>query len=351
MKWLITGGCGFIGISLIRNLLREEGHAIRVLDNLSVGRREDLGRITRFNEINPDSMENHLSPGNVELIVGDILDESQAIKASKDIDIIVHLAANTGVGPSVESPRQDMEANVIGTFNMLEAARQNNVQHFIFASSGAPVGECEPPIHEELAPHPVSPYGASKLAGEGYCSTYFHTFDLKTVILRFGNVYGPGSGHKNSVVAKFIKQALDGETSKIYGDGTQTRDFIYIDDLVDAIRKAANPEAFGRQRSSLAMPWGETFQIATNREHTVNEIAKILKNELALQYEIKMKIKYGEPRRGDVKRNFSDTSKAWNIMGWKADVNLMEGIQKTLKWFIEQRRPSSQSCPEKPYKP
>jgi len=336
MKWLVTGGCGFIGISLIRNLLREGGHTIRILDNLSVGSREDLSQAAHYKEINPDNCAKHISPNDVELIVGDILDESLAIKASKDIDVIVHLAANTGVGPSVESPRQDMEANVIGTFNMLEAARQDNIRHFIFASSGAPVGECAPPIHEELAPHPVSPYGASKLAGEGYCSTYFHTFDLKTVILRFGNVYGPGSGHKNSVIAKFIKQTLDGEASEIYGDGTQTRDFIYIDDLVDAIRKAADPETLKPHTSSLAKPWGETFQIATNKEHTVNEVAETLKNELALQHEIDMKIEYGEPRRGDVQRNYSDTSKAWNLLGWKAEIQLEEGIQKTLKWFIKQ---------------
>ena len=147
----------------------------------------------------------------VELIVGDIRDADKTLKVCKGIDVIVHLAANTGVGPSVEDPRTDMEANIIGTFNMLDAARQNKVKKFIFASSGAPIGECEPPIHEELAPHPVSPYGASKLAGEGYCSAYYRTFDVSTVALRFGNVYGPGSSHKSSVLAKFIRQALSGK--------------------------------------------------------------------------------------------------------------------------------------------
>ena len=145
------------------------------------------------------------------------------------------------MGPSVENPRLDMECNVIGTLNMLEGARMHKVKRFIFASSGAPIGECEPPIHEEMAPHPVSPYGASKLAGEGYCSAYFRTFDVETIALRFGNVYGPGSGHKNSVVAKFIRQAMQGETLEIYGDGKQTRDFIYIDDLIQAICLAINP--------------------------------------------------------------------------------------------------------------
>ena len=149
---------------------------------------------------------------------------------------------------------------------MLEAARKNSVKRFVFASSGAPVGECNPPIHEELPCHPVSPYGASKLAGEGYCSAYYRTFGVETVALRFGNVYGPGSGHKNSVIAKFIKQAMNGEPLEIYGDGKQTRDFIYIDDLIEAIRLSATVERIG----------GNVFQIATNTETTVREMTNKL---------------------------------------------------------------------------
>ena len=160
-----------------------------------------------------------------------------------------------------------MEANVIGTFNMLEAARQNNVKKFIFASSGATIGEVEPPIHEEKVPRPVSPYGASKLAGEAYCSAYYLSFGIKTVSLRFANVYGPLSKHKNSVVAKFLKQAFSGETLEIYGDGSQTRDFIYIDDLIQAIILSVKSDV-----------GGEVFQIATFKETTVDEIAKKIKN-------------------------------------------------------------------------
>ena len=239
-SWLITGGCGFIGRNLIKRLVAEGGHKIRVLDNLSVGTKEDLSEVCNYSVLSPQSSDvNPQSSTPVELFIGDIKDPTTCQKASEGTDIIVHLAANTGVGPSVKDPRSDMETNVFGTFNMLEAARQNKVGRFVFASSGAPVGECEPPIHEELAPHPVSPYGASKLAGEGYCSAYYRTFGLETVALRFGNVYGPLSGHKNSVIAKFIKKAMNGETLEIYGDGTQTRDFIYIDDLIDAIYKAS----------------------------------------------------------------------------------------------------------------
>ena len=197
------------------------------------------------------------------------------------------------------------------------------MKKFVFASSGAPVGECEPPIHEELAPHPVSPYGASKLAGEAYCSAYYRTFNLDTVALRFGNVYGPLSSNKNSLVAKFIKQSIQGEICEIYGDGTQTRDFIFIDDLVKAILKATTLDI-----------GGEIFQIATNQEHTINEVSEILKKQLKKNHDIDMKVSYSEPRLGDVKRNYSDTSKAMKQLGWKAATDLNEGIKKTVDWFV-----------------
>jgi UDP-glucose 4-epimerase len=366
-RWLITGGCGFIGTSLIKNLIVEGGHYIRVLDNFSVGTRDDLYRVCEFIEVDssvfdPAEEPSALHPKQTvnnslcELVVGDILDAKLAMKVSEGIDVIVHLAANTGVGPSVENPRQDMEVNVIGTINMLEAARQNGVKRFIFASSSAPVGECEPPIHEELAPCPVSPYGASKLAGEGYCSAYFRAFGLETVALRFGNVYGPGSSNKSSVIAKFIKKALAGEVCEIYGDGNQTRDFLYIDDLIKATLKAANTPALNPHplnssidtHSSALIPQsspvteaphllcGETFQIATNKEHTVNEVAEILKLVIK-NNDIQMEVKYADSRLGDVRRNFSDTTKAMNILGWKSDIKLKDGIANTVEWFLRNR--------------
>jgi UDP-glucose 4-epimerase len=330
-RWLVTGGCGFIGTSLIKTLIKEGGHAIRVVDNLSVGTRDDLARVCNFTELDPSAPDfdsSLLTPNSSpQLIVGDILYERLALKAAQGMDVIVHLAANTGVGPSVADPRSDCVTNVIGTFNYLEAARQNQVKRFVFASSGAPVGECEPPIHEDMAPHPVSPYGASKLAGEGYCSAYYRTFGIETVALRFGNVYGPGSGHKNSVVAKFIQQAMRGETLEIYGDGGQTRDFIYIDDLVRAIRLAATVDGIG----------GEVFQIATNAETTVSEIVNMLLPILADSGIQKVKIKHSEPRIGDVRRNFSDTSKARRLLGWQARVDLMYGLIRTVEWFAKRK--------------
>lgn len=333
MKWLITGGCGFLGTSLIKQLISEGGHKIRVVDNLSVGTRDDLAAVSDFIESSPANFVQTPFPSkgegwgegeSVQLIVGDIIDDKLALAVAQGADIIVHFAANTGVGPSVENPRMDCVTNVIGTINYLEAARHNKVKRFVFASSGAPVGECEPPIHEEKVPHPVSPYGASKLAGEGYCSAYFRTYGIETVALRFGNVYGPGSGHKNSVVAKFIKQALRREALEIYGDGSQTRDFIYIDDLIRAVQMAATKPNVG----------GEVFQVATNAETTVGEILDLLIAEFARRGIENIVYLHGEKRIGDVLRNYSDTTKAKNILGWEMRTHLPEGIARTLDYFL-----------------
>lgn len=302
-----------------------------MVDNLSVGTREDLESVCRLVEepsSSTDQSTGQSALSAVELIVGDILDKELAAQISRDVDIIVHLAANTGVGPSVENPRLDCMTNVLGTLNYLEAARNNQVGRFVFASSGAPIGECEPPIHEELAPHPVSPYGASKLAGEGYCSAYFHSFGIETVGLRFGNVYGPGSGHKNSIVAKFIRQAINGETLEIYGDGKQTRDFIYIGDLIRAICLAITTEGVG----------GEIFQIATNKETDITGLVDKLLPILSDAGIDNVRVCYTEPRLGDVRRNFSDTSKAKNMLGWQAHTSLSEGLQYTVGFFLKTTR-------------
>jgi len=361
-RWLITGGCGFIGTVLIKHLIQNNlATHIRILDNLTVGTKEDLKNVCDFQEtdiINLSPQSSALSPENnhaprVELLVGDIRDPETCEKCCQNIDVIIHLAANTGVPQSVEDPRLDMESNVIGTFNMLEGARKNRVKRFVFASSGAPAGEVEPPIHEELPPHPVSPYGASKLAGEGYCSAYYKTFGIETVALRFSNVYGPGSSHKSSVVAKFIKQALNGETLVIYGDGTQTRDFIYIDDLINAIQKSAtlywpnssvlSPQSSKLKSQSSALSpqslkiGGETFQIATNRETTLDEMTELLLKVFEEKGIEKPKVEKTSPRLGDVKRNFSDTSKALRHLNWQCEWDLPRGMRETVEWFLDMK--------------
>lgn len=325
---LVTGGCGFIGSSLIKSLLaRDEFAKIRVLDDLSVGSKNDLGEVCDFKEYETDqepSSSNDEVGAQVELVVGDIRSLEACMGACEGVSEIVHLAANTGVAPSLEDPMQDMETNVIGTFNILEAARKKKVEKVIFASSGAPLGNVTPPINEEKAPRPLSPYGASKLAGEGYCSAYSGSFGLQTIALRFGNVYGPRSKHKGSVVAKFIKGALNGEPLEIYGDGNQTRDFIYIDDLINAIVLSLKAKDLG----------GEIFQIATHKETTVNEIAVFLKAIFETKGLQHVEILYRDSRMGDAKRNYSDISKAKKILGYSPKVSLEEGLKLTFDYFL-----------------
>jgi UDP-glucose 4-epimerase len=255
--------------------------------------------------------------------VRDILDADAVRASARDCQVVVHLAANTGVAPSIQDPRRDCMVNVIGTLNCLEAARHEGVERFVFASSAAPVGEVEPPVREDKAPRPVSPYGASKLAGEGYCSAYARSFGLETVALRFGNVYGPYSDHKSSVVAAFIKRALAGEPLEIYGDGSQSRDFIHVDDLVRAIDKAASVPDIG----------GEIFHIATAHETTISDLAHTLIQVLARHGVGGVQLHNAPPRAGDVRRNFADTAKAAARLGWRAEVSLEEGLAGVVQWF------------------
>lgn len=327
MRWLITGGCGFIGSALAARLNGEPHNRIRIFDNLSVGDRGSLAaRCGTFHEIDEGAEDEEGWRSELALVVGDITDAEAFSRAASGADVIVHLAANTGVAPSVDDPMADARTNVFGVLNGLEAARRHEVPRFVFASSGAPLGVQVPPLHEELAPHPASPYGASKLAGEGYCSAYHHCFSVETVALRFGNVYGPGSTHKSSVVAKFIRKALAGERLEIYGDGDQTRDFIYLDDLLDAVIAAGTRTGVG----------GEVFQIATNAETTVNELCRLLFDAFGDAGIESPPITFGPTRQGDVARNYSDTSKAALRLGWTATTGLADGLARTVRWFNDE---------------
>ena len=323
MRTLITGGCGFIGSRLARALLADEFNSVRIVDNLCVGSREAHGDLP-VTEVTLQEMATRPN-GDIdraELLIGDILDAEFMVAAAMGVDAVVHLAAESGVPVSIEKPVESSETNVMGTLSVLEAARAAGVKRFVFASSSAAVGNSEMPVHERRPTSPLSPYGASKLAGEGYCAAYFHAYDIDTVALRFGNVYGPGSGHKTSVVAKFIRQATAGETLEIYGDGSQTRDFIYVDDLVEAIRLATRVEGVG----------GEVFQIAAGSETTIGELADNLVSVLnGCGHGVQ--VRYTEPRRGDAQRNYSDTSKAREMLGWQPRVDLPEGLRRTAEWF------------------
>ena len=328
-KIVVTGGCGFIGVNLIEYLLSKGIVSIRVVDNLAVGSRDDLLSVSKFTEIEKKDLAGGWTDG-VSLVVGDILDGDLAKKVMEGADAIVHLAASTGVIPSIEDPKRDMESNVIGTVNYLEASRLNNVSRFVFASSGAPLGDVKPPIDEKCVPRPLSPYGAGKLAGEGYSTAYFGSFGLETIALRFGNVYGPRSTHKGSVVAKFIKNILEGKPLVVYGDGSQTRDFIYVGDLIDAIFRSL---FVGKKDAA-----GEVFQIATNRETTVNEIAEILSDLANGRLGFRPEIIYEEERKGEIKRNYSDISKARAILGFEPAYDIKKGLEETFGWFLGRDR-------------
>jgi UDP-glucose 4-epimerase len=298
LKVFVTGGAGFIGANLVRTLL-QEGYAVTVFDDFSAGRRAYLAGL-------PLSVSE-----------GDVCDPRSVMASMAGHDHVVHLAAQTGVPKSLENPRRDCEQNVLGTLNVLEAARITGVQSLVFASSNAPVGRQAPPATETKAPLPVSPYGASKLAGEGYCLAYHGSFGLSTVVLRFGNVYGPYCAHKQSVVARFMHDLQAGKL-RIDGDGSQTRDFVFVEDLTRAIVAAL--------RSGVG---GEVFQISGGRETPISELAGLVRQQTGLD----AVVEHGSTRPGDVRRNYSDIQKAKDLLGWQPRVDLTDGLAATWSWL------------------
>jgi len=321
MRVFITGGAGFIGANLVKFLLDRQRCDITVYDNLSSGSRKNLERAIK------DSKQQ----GKVRFIKGDILDFNKLSRAVKSHNIVVHLAAHTRVLESLKNPRENFTVNAIGTFNVLEAARKNKVNRFIFASSNAAVGEQIPPINEKMIPSPLSPYGASKLYGEALSIAYFHSYGLKTVSLRFANAYGPYSGHKTSVVAKFIKRARRGIPLEIYGDGRQTRDFIHAKDVCQAIHLCIT----NNQSTTHHLPinqltnssWGEVFQVATGKATRIVDLAEIIKKTARAKGNTDIQTIFKSARRGEIRRNYSDIKKAKSSLGFRPQVNLEKGIR------------------------
>jgi len=307
---LITGGAGFIGANLVR-LLLERGYEVTVLDNLAAGRKE------------------HLDGLSVEFIQGDILDSAMVARVVAGKGGVVHLAAQTGVPGSLRDPRTDCEVNIMGTLNVLEACRAERSRkdadgacasgpRMVFASSNAPLGRQVPPATEDKAPLPISPYGASKLAGEAYCLAYYGSWGLGTVVLRFGNVYGPFSEDKGSVVAKFFKDIAANGQIVVDGDGQQTRDFIYVGDLCRAIVLALEADVCG-----------EVFQVATGTETTIGQLAEFVK----LTSRSNVAVTYGPARLADIRQNFSAIEKIRRMLAWEPEVDLRRGLELTLNWL------------------
>lgn len=305
----ITGGAGFVGANLVKHLLDRDDYDITVYDNLSEGSKENLDRAIK------DSQK----CGKVEFIEGDILDFDKLADSISGHNAVVHLAAFTNVVESIKNPKEGLMVNSVGTFNVLEAARIHNVDRFVFASSNAAVGEQIPPINETMVPKPLSPYGAVKLYGEALCSAYYHSYGIKTVALRFANVYGSYSSHKTSVVAKFLKRIKEGQNLEIYGDGGQTRDFIHVQDICQAIHLVLSGENFP---STIG---GEVFQIATGEETTIASLAKTI---FSLSGTVEQ-LTFGPEMDGEIRRNFSNTGKARDILGFAPKVDLESGLKQT----------------------
>ncbi len=288
------------------------GARVRILDNLSLGKREDV------------------APLGSDLRVGDIRDMAALKDACQGMDVVVHLAAHTRVVESISHPELNFEINAIGTMNVLRACRDAGVKKVIFASTGGAIlGEQVPPVHEGMVPRPVSPYGASKLVGEAYCSAFCGSFGLNTVALRFSNVYGPFSYHKGSVVAQFFRNLMQEEPLVIYGDGQQTRDFIYVDDLVDAVLLADKSETPG-----------EVFQIASGRETSLKDLLAAMKRVLP---SVKFDVRYQPARAGEILRNYASIEKARRLLGYNPSKKLDDGLGDTWSWFVSQNARAASS--------
>ncbi len=299
MNYLVTGGGGFIGTNLVKELLAQ-GHRVRVIDR---------------------------DPKNssfVGIAYADISDRDIVYTMCEGIDTIIHLAAETGVAPSVLDPETGMSVNVGGTFNMLEAAHKKGVKRFIFASSGTVLGNHHPPFEEKMMTRPTSPYGASKLAGEAYCSAYYHSYGLETVVLRFSNIYGPYAWHKQNLFIEFIKAVLRDKPLHIYGDGRQTRDFLYVKDLIGAIILAASVPDIG----------GQVFQIASGRETEIMDVLAMM-NDIS-RYLTGKQVTYTHepPRSGEAKRSYADNSYARLMLKWEPRYGLTAGMAETFRWYV-----------------
>jgi UDP-glucose 4-epimerase len=299
---LVTGGAGFVGVNLGR-LLAEQGFDTRCFDDFSTGKRDDAE-----------------AAGYAEVVEGDVRDADALAKAASGCRYVVHLAAQCGVPASLADPLRDNDVNVRGTLHALLAARDAEAEGFVLASSSAPLGDVDPPAHEGVVPRPKSPYGASKLAGEGYCAAFAGSFGLPTVALRFTNVYGPYSYHKGSVVAAFCKQVQAGGTMVVYGDGSQTRDFIYVDDLCRGISQAMTSGAAG-----------VVAHLGSGVETTVLGVAR----EVATRFGTEAEPEFRPPRQGDIERTYADISYAREAFGFAPGTRLDVGLDRTVQWFQE----------------
>jgi UDP-glucose 4-epimerase len=303
MHTLITGGAGFIGSHLLRALL-DQGHTVRVLDNLSSG---SYARIADH-------------AGQIAFVEADICDAAAVQAAMQGIEVVFHLAALVSVVESVEQPQQAYASNVMGTLNVLDAARASGVRRVVQASSCAVYGNTEQlPVGEDVPPDPLSPYASSKLSAEQLGRLYSSLYQLPTVALRFFNVYGPGQDPASpyaAVVPRFVDALVAGGQPQIFGDGLQSRDLIYVGDIVRGLELAATAEGLG----------GEVFNVGTGRSCSVLELAQQIGAALAMP----VQPQFLPPRAGEVRHSRADMRRFVERAGFQAQMPLADGIAATV---------------------
>jgi nucleoside-diphosphate-sugar epimerase len=308
---VVTGGAGFIG-SHIASALSSSGARVRVLDDLSTGHRENLDEIG----------------GDIDFVQGSVADEKLVLKALEGAELVFHEAAIPSVPRSVEAPRQTHVASVDGTFSLLLAARDQKVRRVVYAASSSAYGD-QPtlPKSEQMLPDPLSPYAVAKLVGEYYCQVFTRVYDLETVSLRYFNVFGPrqdpGSQY-SGVVSRFISALFGNERPVIFGDGEQSRDFTYIENVV-----AANLSAASAKRAA-----GQVINVANGERVTLNELLAVLK-ELTGKQDVTAE--YRDPRVGDVRHSLADVTLARELLGYESKVDLREGLKRTIDWWKTSR--------------
>jgi nucleoside-diphosphate-sugar epimerase len=304
VKALVTGGAGFIGSHIAARLV-EDGHEVRVLDNFSTGDRANLAVLD----------------GSFELVEGDMQSYERAHNAVQGCEVVFHQAALPSVPRSIQDPLTSNSANVVGTLNLLLAARDSEVRRVVFASSSSIYGADETlPKHEGLPSMPISPYAVAKQAGEAYCRSFSRVYGLETVALRYFNVFGPRQdplSQYSAVIPKFITALLRGESPVVYGDGEQSRDFTYIDNVVDANLRAAAAQGVE----------GETFNIACGDRISLNRLLEEIRGIVGSDVEAT----YLEPRQGDVKHSLADIGRAREQLGYEPIVGFNEGLQRTVE--------------------
>ncbi len=303
-RYLVTGGAGFIGSHLCARLTAD-GHEVRALDDLSSGHRANLDGV------------------DVDLIVGDLRDQDTLRSATEGADFVLHHAAIASVQYSVEHPLEEQDVNVVGTLRLLEAARASGVQRVVFAASAAAYGADETVPKTELMPAtPISPYGLSKVAGEHYCRVWSHVYELETVCLRYFNIFGPRqdpASPYSGVISIFARTMIDGRVPTIHGDGRQSRDFTYVDNVVEANVRAC----------AMGVTSGEIYNIGCARAITVNELVEAINDALGSD----LIAQHVDSRSGDVRASLADITAARQSLGYSPTTTFEDGLQKTLDWM------------------